>query len=288
MQRLAKYNDGVRYLFCSIDSLSKYACVRSLNNRRGKSVIEAFRSIFQERGKPDLVNSDKGSEFRDGGVQRFLRGGGGGGIGCYFSVYPDIKASIVERFQRTLKQRLYRYMTHHNTFRYIDDLQNIVQDYNHSYHRSIGMTPARVNESNEDLVWSRLYRKSIGRYPNFSKKYDVRKFKVGDSVRLSRLKGKFEKGYTPSWTDEIFVVSQHIPRKPFSVYKIKDLLGEELEGTFYAAELESFNKPDEVFKIEKIIKTKKVRRVTHYLVKWINYPPKFNSWVSEADMVNLS
>ena len=286
MQKLAKFNRGVRYLFCSIDSMSKYACVRPLKNKKGVSVVSAFTSVFRERGKPELVNSDKGSEFRDKRVQNYLKKEG---VGFYFSENPEIKASIVERFQRTLKQRLFRYMTENNTLNYIGKLQNIVRAYNHSFHRSIGITPAEVNKSNEDLVWSRLYGRLVGPYPDFSKFYTSKKFNIGDTVRLSKTKMIFEKGYTPNWTDELFIVHQIIPRRPFTVYKVKDMLGEVLSGTFYPPELERVNKTaQDTYKIEKTLRRKKIRGVNHYLVKWLNYPEKFNSWVSEQDMVSLN
>ena len=179
-------------------------------------------------------------------------------------------------------------MTHNNTLRYLDKLQDIVKGYNNSYHRSIQTTPAQVTKANEDIVWSTLYNKPIGVHPNFSKFYTRKNLRVGDTVRLSKTKLTFEKGYRPNWTEELFTISERIPRRPYPVYKVIDLMGDRVEGTFYAVELLPVApKSDETFKVEKIIRQKKVGGVKHYLIKWLNYPPKFNSWVPEGDMVSV-
>ena len=93
----------------------------------------------------------------------------------------------------------------------------------------------------------------------------------------------FYKGYLPKWSEEVFKV---IGRKRLSgknLYKVADLLEEEITGHFYEVNLQRVEKP-EFFRIEKILKTKKTGSNTQYLVQWLGYPPKFNSWVSETDL----
>ena len=91
----------------------------------------------------------------------------------------ETKASIVERFTRTLKTRMWRYFTKNQSVRYVDVLQAIMRSYNDTYHRSIGMVPSEVNSTNQETVWQRLYgHKSVG----------TPKFRVGDRVRISKTK----------------------------------------------------------------------------------------------------
>ena len=98
----------------------------------------------------------------------------------HFSTKGDTKASVVERFNRTFKERMYRYFTSTNTLSYLPVLPALVKGYNRSYHRSIGTAPHQVNASNEQEVWDRLYKKRQAQKPCKPK------FKVEDRVRLSK------------------------------------------------------------------------------------------------------
>jgi len=106
----------------------------------------------------------------------------------------------VERFNRTLKERLYRYFTAANTLRFDDALPLLVEGYNATRHRSIGMAPRDVTWENEEAVRKRLYEKRL------KAKRPPPKLKVGDRVRLNKIHRTFEKGYLPGWTEEVFVV----------------------------------------------------------------------------------
>ena len=173
---------------------------------------------------------------------------------------------------------MWRYFTAKKTMRYIDVLPDLIYSYNHSIHRSIKEKPANVTTENEDKIWDVLYGDIINRTKRL--KY---KFKVGDQVRISKMKKKFEKGYLPNFSKEIFTVSRTIPRNP-PVYKVKDYEGEELEGTFYGKELQKVIKRDDMYEVEKIIKKKGKGRNIQYLVKWLGYPTKFNSWIPASEI----
>jgi hypothetical protein len=101
-------------------------------------------------------------------------------------------------------------------------------------------------------------------------------------VRLSETKRTFKKGYLPNWTEELFTVVKCIETRP-PVYLIKDDHGEILEGTLYSEELQKVIKKDDVYKIERILKKRKRRRV-QYLVKWLGHPDTFNSWIFKQDL----
>ena len=108
------------------------------------------------------------------------------------------------------------------------------------------------------------------------------KFAIGDKVRISKYKRRvFDKGYTPNWTDEIFVIDEVLPTKPVT-YKIVDLTGEAIEGSFYEQELQETDQ--EIFKIDKVLKRDNKKKLA--LVRWNGYPEKFNSWIS-FDLLNV-
>ncbi|GFS60094.1 putative uncharacterized transposon-derived protein F54H12.3 [Trichonephila clavipes] len=147
----------------------------------------------------------------------------------FFTTNNKAKASIVERFNRTLKTKMWKYFTEMNTKCYIDVLGKLVYSYNHTWHRSIRMEPSSVSEGNQTQVWLTLYGQSLKESKSI--------FKVGDTVRISREKLNFEKGYTQNWTREIFTIHQILSRNPI-VYRVKDLSGEIIQGTFYPQELQ--------------------------------------------------
>ena len=184
-------------------------------------------------------------------------------------MFNETKASIVERVIRTFKTKMWRYFTAKKTMRYLDMLPDLVYSYNHSEHRSIGRQPALVNSENEDEVFHALYHNALDNVQPV--KY---KFKIGDQVRISKIKRKFEKGYLPNYSKEIFTVSKTVPRNP-TVYKLKDYDGEELKGTFYDKELQKAIKHDDMYEVEKILKKQGKGKNVQYLVKWSGYPDKF-------------
>ena len=120
----------------------------------------------------------------------------------HFSTSGDTKASVIERFSRTLKKRIYRYFTIKNTLSFLPVLKDLVMGYNCSYHCSIKMAPVKVTVSNEEQVWKNLYAQRL------KGKQTLPKLKVGDRVRLNKKFRQFKKSYLPGWTEEVFVVGQ--------------------------------------------------------------------------------
>ena len=181
----------------------------------------------------------------------------------------------MERFNRTLKERLYCCFTAANTLRFDDVLPELVQGYNATRHRSIGMAPQDLTWDNEEAVWKRLYEKRV------KAKRPKAKFKVGDRVRLNKIRGTFEKGYLPGWTEEVFVVHRVVPG-PVPTYKIREWDDTPVQGTFYEADLQKVHVSD-VFRIEKVLKRQKDR----WLVKWKGWPDRYNSWIASGDVSSL-
>ena len=168
---------------------------------------------------------------------------------------------------------MYKRFTIQNNTVYIDILPKILASYNNSKNRSIGMTP---NQARKPENYGKVYWNFYGDLR--AERREGPAFKIGDTVRISKYKRKtFDKGYTPNWTEEVFVISEIRPTDPIT-YKIKDLNGEEIGGTFYREELHETDQT--IFRIERVIRKTKDKA----LVKWKGYPDEFNSWVSLKDL----
>jgi transposase InsO family protein len=246
MSMLKKFNDDAVYLLTCIDVLSKYAWVIPIGSKHARNIKTAFEKIFKER-KPLKLQTDLGTEFTNETVQNYMKEVG---VQHFFTWNPDIKASIVERFNRTIKQKLYKYMTYKDTKRYIDVLPDMVHSYNNTYHRSIKMTPTEASQpENEKQVWQNLYGGRISTEAPAQGKKKQRvgtakfKYQIGDYVRLSEERGVFQKGYKQRWTEEVYRVAKRSARDPV-VYRLEDLIGEPLIGSFYELELQRVSKPE--------------------------------------------
>lgn len=158
--QLKKENEGYTFLLCAIDVFSKYAWVVPLKKKTGKEMIRGLQQIIKKDGRqPVRIQSDQGREFTN---KEFLRAFKS--IHFFTNRNAETKASIVERFQRTLKARMWRYLTSNKTRRYLDILPDLVFANNHSYHRRIKRAPADVNTSNVLQVLKNLYKKN---HPQF-------------------------------------------------------------------------------------------------------------------------
>ena len=265
MTALSKDNEGVNFLLLVIDIFSKYGWIVPLKNKKGETVANALKTIFKER-KPEKLWTDKGKEFYNKDVKDLIE---------LYSTENEEKSSIVERWIRTMKEKMWKYFTDNNTYNYMNILPELVEDYNNTVHSSIKMTPIDASKKKNELtVWRNLY-------PDRFKINELTpKFSVGDEVRITKKKKVFEKGYTTRWTEEIFTIKEIQNTNPIT-YKLEDLQGEEVKGTFYEPELQKTEQ--QIYRIEKIIKKKKNKS----LVKWKGYSDKFNSWVDNKDLIDL-
>lgn len=178
-----------------------------------------------------------------------------------------MKASIAERVIRTLKERLFKYFTAHGTYKWIDILPQIVDEYNNTKHRTIKMKPVNVTKKNESQLLKSVY--------NFIKLAVERKYKVGDVVRISKAKHIFAKGYTPNWTTELFkIIKVRITNPP--TYLLEDMNGRPISGTFYEQELQRTTQPD-LYLVEKVLR----RKGNKVYVKWLGLDKSHNSWIDK-------
>ena len=154
-QSLSEFNQGFNYVLTAIDAFSKFAYAIPLKRKTAKDVLKALQTIIKDI-KPKKIQTDRGLEFVNQTISDWAKSNG---IRMYSTYNYDIKASIVERFIRTFKGRLYRYFTQNSTSVYIDVLSSIINSYNETFHRSIKMTPKQARKkSNETLVYENLRR----------------------------------------------------------------------------------------------------------------------------------
>jgi transposase InsO family protein len=269
LSSLSRYNNGYRYLLTCIDVFSKVARVVPVKSKNASVVRDAFATMLLD-DKPNLVQSDKGTEFLNSIFQQLLTAND---IRHYTSENDDIKCAVVERFNRTILTKLFKYFTYKNTYHFLDILPSLIKSYNATFHRSIKMAPKDVKFENESLVRKRLY-------PPKPKRLKW-KYELGDTVRLSGAKRVFAKGYRQKWTEELFKVVQRHPTSP-PTYSIEDYNGERIKGKFYVQELQKVVDSG-LYRIEKVLRTRKRAGQDEYFVKWEGYPASFNSWVQNVE-----
>ena len=276
------HNGGIRYLMCCIDVFSKYAWVRPLQTKRGQETAAAMKSILVTLDRMPLsAQSDKGSEFRAAAFQNILKKHK---IHFFTTENDDTKASLVERFQRTLQTMIHRYMTATRSHAFVEALPMLLKTYNANYHTAIGMAPRDVTDENTESIWLRLYAKDTKIRKSEFAPNKKKGLGPGDYVRISKTRRQFAKGYTGHWSKEIFVVSEDLDTTPVT-YRVSDMGGDELKGSFYGQELQKISPPD-VYDIEEILDTRTRRGRKEYLIKWTGYPASFNSW--ERDLIKLT
>ena len=172
LQSLRRWNRGYKYLLTCIDILSKYALVVPLKTKTGSELVKAFTKIFQQGRKPDKLQTDAGTEFKSKTFQTFLKQH----HVHHFVTYNETKAQVVERFNRTLKQMMWRLFTTGSSYHYLDKINDIVNgNYNQTFHRPIKMKPSEVTVINSQQVWRTIYGKQSS-----SINY---KFKVGEKSK---------------------------------------------------------------------------------------------------------
>jgi len=259
MQGWKKQNKGYRYMLNVIDVHSKYAWSIPLKDKTGKTVLGAFKQLVNSSGrKPNHIWVDEGKEFYNKNMDEWIKEKN---INRY-STHGEHKSAVVERFNRTLKTIMWKRFTAENTRNWIDMLDKLLFQYNNKKHSTIKMTPTEASYAGK------------------------LKFEVGDQVRISRIKGLFEKGYLPNWSEELYTVYE-VRRTTPTTYILKDMNGKIIAGGFYTEELQ--RSKQEVFRIEKIVRKKKINGIEHGLVKWLGYNKNFNEWkpMSEIEKINV-
>ena len=269
MQSISKQNKNYRFILAIIDTFSKYAWTFPLKSKTKDDVCNSFKKLLNKGRVPKNLQTDKGTEFYNNQFQKLME--------TYhinhYSTFSTKKASIVERFIRTLKSKVYKEFSLRGSYNWIDStLNNVTNKYNHTYHRTIDEVPANVDNINKKHI--------LERYSRLVKNHNIRsKYKIGDYVRISKYKGTFEKGYTPNWSTEIFKIRMIQNTNPIT-YLIEDTIrGQPILGAFYVQELQKTKNPN-LYLVEKVLK----RKGDRVLVKWLGLPSSENSWIDKSNI----
>jgi hypothetical protein len=258
----SKQNKGHKYILCVIDCFTKFAWVIPLKSKTAKEVSSAMSKILLKR-TPKLLQLDNGKEFYNSTFDALMEKHN---IHKY-STYSTMKACIVERFNRTLKEKMFREFTARGSHEWLSILPSLINEYNNSKHRTIGMTPVQADA---DPTTVKIKQRKIVN--------GTIKFNVGDNVRISTYKGVFAKGYLPSWSTEIFKIIKINETLP-TTYQLQDYSGKPIAGCFYPEEILKTNYPND-FLVEKIIR----KKGNQIFVKWLGFDNTHNSWINTSDI----
>ena len=263
MRALSKQNKGYKYILMVEDIFSKYGWAVPLKTKTGIAVRDALKQIFKQH-VPKKLWTDAGWEFYNTEVKTLLKKHD---ITLY-STENEEKCSVVERWNRTIKTKLWKYFTANHTHKYIDVLDALIEKYNNTVNRAIGMTPTEARKpSNHGAVFRHLYFKKMAKLGEKKPK-----FQIGDKVRLGVKKDLFEKSYIINWSDKIYTIKRVFATRPIT-YKVEDDKGVEHKGKFYEQDLQK-TKVDE-FRIQKVLKKTK----NSALVRWVDYDSSYDSWI---------
>ena len=280
-QKLTKSNSGYGYFILAIDVMSRYVWTCPIKRTTGAEVSRALEEIFKQKRVPLKIRTDKGTEFSNKTVKSVFKSRSI----HHFVTQNETKANYAERCIQTIKSKLTRYMRSKQSHKWVDVLADVTSGYNNSFHRSISKAPAQFNKQDENRMWDDLVD-SVSKFPTKQVPY---KFKIGDVVRISKLRHSFHRYYSEHWTNEFFVISERSFKQYTPAYTLTDYAGELISGIFYEAELQKIVvAEDTVYNIEKVVKRRKVNNVKQVLVKWWGWPDKFDSWIPEADMTNFT
>ena len=288
VRQLSTHNDGINYLFILIDAFSKRLWAYPLRTKTGLEVSQAFRKHLERNPAGLLFREllvDGGKEFFNQHMASVLD---------EYSIHIQRgaglnKIAICERVNKTIQVLIYKYLSQNETLKYIDALDSIIETYNRRPHRTLrGMSPAEADKPLNEVKVRGILREKYAKVKRESKIAKQSILKVGTVVRIKTLTGKISsdaRAYAPQFHQHYYVIHKVDQRLPRVMYHLKSMdTEEEIIGGFYRNEL-SVVKGD-VWKVEKILKSKGKGRSRKHLVRWLNFGPRWDSWISDSDITN--
>ena len=283
---LNRQNRGIKYLLVCVDVFSRYLQVQPLQRKDGLTVKKALADILENNSLSRGVSRlhvDRGKEFYNERLQAYLKDKK---IKLY-STYSDVKAAHAERAIRTLKGKIYRYLTEYNTLSYYRALPSIVSGLNNTPHRGLkGATPESVHHLRDPVKIASQFR-DMYKTPRSTPAASVTDELIpGTYVRLvgGNRTAKFARGFYQQNTEEQFVIDRvDKTSRDIPVYYLKDLDGERLKGLFYAQELVPAALPVD-YQVD-VLKTRRVRGKKQFFVHFRGYDRKFDRWVDDLTRI---
>ena len=268
-------NDGYRYMLNVIDIYSRFAWIVPMKTKTADSTLDAFKEVVKSaKTTPKNYWVDEGKEFYNSKMEKYNEIHN---INMYSTFGPH-KSAMIERFNRTIKEKMYYYFTESDNNNWVNEIANLLKTYNNTVHSSTNQKPIdRIKNTDKEAI-----KDNIEDYKeDKSEKVKTAKYKVGDLVRTTYVKKVFDKGYKPKWSQEIYRIVKIAKTNPVT-YIIEDLLKEKIKGKMYEQEIQKTKQEvGGLTLIEKVLETKKQGKKTMQLVKWLGYPEKFNSWVEK-------
>ena len=274
----ASINKGYRYILTCIDVFSRLARAEPLKSKNSRDVTSAIGKMLKVGAIPRHIQTDLGKEFYNKDVQSLFKKHKIN----HYTVYSQFKAALVERFNRTLREKLNRYFTHKGKKTWYDILPTIIDTYNHTKHRGINLRrPVDIGNENEQDVWEEQQQSTLTQQSS-SHTHPLLTY-----VRISRIaKGPFNKNFDQNWSEEVFRIVAVDKKSYPPMYTIEDLSNNVIEGKFYHQELQDIGpKPPQVYRIEKIIKSRGKGEAKEYFVKWHGYDSTHNTWIPAKNLV---
>lgn len=261
MSPYSDVNRGYKYLLTAIDIFSKVGFAVGLKTKSTVEVTKAFKRVLDTFGKPvKNVMTDRGTEFISKEFKRLMEERKIN----FYNVTTKIKAGICERFNKTLKNLMYKNFGYQGSYNWIDHIDELINKYNNTKHSTIKMAPNKVRKKHEKQLLRTIYNRVKVSVPT--------KLKEGNHVRISDLTGTFRRGFRPNWSAGIFRINKVQNTDPVT-FKLIDYNDRPVKRTFYQEEIQRVKYPD-IYLVEKILRKKGNKA----LIKWLGFDDSYNSW----------
>jgi len=277
----AKINKGYRYILTCIDVFSRFARAQPVKTKSGADVANAIKAIFKsDKSMPRYVQTDQGKEFYNSQVQSLFKKH----KIKHYSVKSQFKAALCERFNRSLREKLTRWFTHQGNKTWYRILPTFVATYNKSKNRGIfNKKPIDITKKNEHELWEMQQRQQQQKQVKSNKSAMI---PLLNYVRISRIGiTPFKRNFDQNWSEEVFRVIGVDTKSQPTMYILEDLKHDVIEGKFYKEEIQDIGPlPPQVYRIEKVIRTKGKGKYKQYYVKWYGYDKSQNSWINASNL----
>lgn len=279
MSKLSRFNGGYKWMLVGIECLSRMLFVVPSKGKNPQNMKDAFDRLLALLPAPVWkIFSDRGNEFKAREMKEYFKSKD---ILKYEGYSTDVKSSMAERAIQSIKGRLYKYFSEKHTLNWVEAIPKIVDGLNHCKCRTTGMRPVDVNKDNWEQLFERLYARDL----RPTKKTNDPRLRAGDDVRIASEKGKFDKGYLPRYSDEIFKIKRRLSTRP-NTFDVEDQKGEKMLGKFYAQHLARTKGVDETtHRIAKVHRRRTNDGKKEFLVSFMGHSPSIKVWLTEDQLL---
>ena len=285
-QNIAEHNDGYKYVCVFVDYFTRFAYTYPMKTLTGAEMLTVLTQLFSDGFKPERLHTDSGTEYKNRTVQTYLRKEDV----KHIITGSDNKSAISERFIKGLKLNLYRYMFFKNSYRWLDSLGNFTRLYNQRQHGAILMSPAEARYTEPYIVWRNQYLKRPARKtkPQRPRTLSPYAFILGDTVKIATAKTRFTREWQEKFGNETFKIIKRKVVDGIPMYLLEDGTGDTIKGYFYEPEMTKVIVPDDkVYKIEKVLRTRRRAGKKEHLVKFQGFPNKYNEWIPAENVQKI-